>query len=118
MIEVINRYSCLPFRYGADCCTFAAEVIESLTGKNPLQGLSYKTEKEAYQIIRRLGGFESAMRHYLGNPYGGHKDGDVCLIQVNGRQAAAVIHKDSVIARTGGGLQRLPLGRALIVWCT
>lgn len=117
MRTVIDKYAGMPFEYGADCCTFAAECIEALTGKNPIAELSYANEREAYRIIKQHGGLEGALRHYLGEPYDGCQTGDVCLIDANdGRQATAVIYKNRVVARVEKGLMDYPLDRALKVW--
>ena len=119
MKAVINKYAGLPFRYGQDCCQFVGECIEAITGKNPIVGLTYSDEREAYAIIDRFGGLENAMRHFLGEPYDGHKDGDACLMDNNGgRLAAAVIWRNEVIGRVGNGLMNYPLNRAKIIWCT
>lgn len=116
--RIFNKYSCRPFKYGDDCCQFAGEVVAALTGKNPMDRFSYSDESGAYDIIGRYGDLCGAMTHVLGEPYDGHKDGDVCLINADGRQAAAVIHRGGVVARVEGGLRRLPIDRALKVWCT
>ena len=119
MRKVIDKYASLPFTYGTDCCQFAADVIEHFTGNNPIADLVYTDERSAYRIIRGFGGLGAALRHYLGEPYDGHKDGDVCLIDANdGRDAAAVIYRDRVVARVEGGLMDYPLERAKLVWCT
>ena len=119
MRSVIDKYADLPFRYGQDCCQFVGECIEATTGKNPIAALAYFDEREAYAIIDMYGDMEGAMRHFLGKPYDGHKDGDACLIDNNGgRQAAAVIYRDRVVARVNNGLMDYPLDRALMVWCT
>jgi hypothetical protein len=119
MRAVIDKYAALPFRYGQDCCSFVGECIESITGSNPIAHLNYQDRPSAYAIIDRYGDLEGAMRHYLGEPYDGHKDGDACLIDNNGGElAAAVIYKGRVVARVKGGLCDYPLERALMVWCT
>ena len=119
MREVIDKYSAMPFSYTTDCCRFAAECVESVKGENPIKDLMYSSEREAYKIIDKYGNLENALRHYLGEPYDGHKDGDVCLIDANGgRDAAAVIYRGRVVARVDGGLMDYPLSRAKLVWCT
>ena len=119
MRSVIDKYAGLPFRYGQDCCRFAAECVEAVTGNNPMFGLRYSDEREAYRIINRYGGLEGALRHFLGDPYAGHKDGDVCLMDDNGGHlAAAVIWHDEVIGRVETGLMNYPLDRAKLIWCT
>ena len=119
MMSVIDKYAGLPFRYGLDCCQFAGECVEHFTGKNPMDSLNYSNEREAYKIIKSFGGLEPAMRYFLGEPYDGHKDGDVCLIDDNkGNKVAAVIYKDRVAARVENGLMDYPMDRAEVIWCT
>ena len=119
MHHVIQKYAGLQFRYGQDCCQFVGECIEAITGKNPMAGLTYSDEREAYAIIDRFGDLEGAMRHFLGKPYDGHKDGDACLMDNNGgRLAAAIVYRGEVIGRVNGGLMNYPLDRAKLVWCT
>lgn len=119
MRSVIDKYAELPFRYGLDCCQFAGECVESLTGKNPMDALTYSNEREAYKIIKSFGGLEAAMRHFLGEPYDSHKDGDVCIMDNNeGRELAAVIYRDRVVARVENGLMDYPISRATLIWCT
>ena len=119
MRAVIDKYSGLPFRYGQDCCQFVGECIESITGKNPVESLSYSTELEAQVILGQFNGLEGAMRHFLGEPYEGFKDGDACLIDNNnGERAAAIVYRNRVIARVMGGLMDYPRSRALLVWNT
>ena len=118
MRAVIDKYAGLPFSYKADCCRFAAECIESIRGDNPIADLEYSSEREAYKVISEYGSLEAALRFYLGEPYDGHKDGDVCLIDDNrGRDATGVIYRDRVVARVENGLMDYPLDRAKLVWC-
>ncbi len=119
MRTVIDKYAGMPFRYGLDCCQFVGECIEAITGKNPMYQFRYKNEGQANAILAQYGDLEGAMRHALGEPYDGHKDGDACLISANGgRFAAAVIYRDRVVARVKGGLMDYPLSRAQLIWCT
>lgn len=89
-----------------------------MTGRNPMTAFNYTNEEEATQAITQHGDLEDAMRATLGEPYGGHKDGDVCLIDTDRGLAAAVIHRGGVVARAEGGLIRYPLSRALMIWET
>jgi len=119
MRDVLIKYSNLPFQYGEDCCTFAGECVESMTGSNPMDRFDYKNKRQAYRIINNFGSLEGAMIDALGQPYGGMKDGDVCLLSANdGTDAAGVIYHDRVVARTESGLMDFPLDRAKKVWCT
>jgi hypothetical protein len=119
MRHVIDKYAGLPFGYGEDCCQFAGEVIESFTGSNPMDVLKYSNERQAYRIIRQYGGLEGAMRHFLGDPYDGLKDGDVCIMNnTDGSELAGVIYNNEVVARVESGLMNYPASFANLVWCT
>ena len=119
MRSVVDKYSGLPFSYGQDCCQFVGECIESITGVNPIEDLHYSTEAEAIKIIKKHGGMQEVITHYLGEPYDGCKDGDACMIDNNnGELAAAMIYKGRVVARVESGLMDYPIERALMVWCT
>ena len=116
---VIDKYAGLPFSYGLDCCSFAGECVESMTGINPMSSLSYSNEAQAYEIINSFGGLELAMRHFLGEPYNDYKDGDVCIMDNNrGSKLAAIIYRGRVVARIESGLMDYPIDRAEMVWCT
>lgn len=119
MKNVIRKYAGLPFSYGTDCCAFAGECVEELTGINPMQKFSYANESEALQIIESYGDLETAITATLGEPYDGMKEGDVCLINTNdGKVAAAIVFNERIVARVAGGLMDYPLSRALKVWAT
>ena len=122
MRDVIDRYAALPFDYTSDCCRFAADCVEAVTGRNPMQRVKYKTERQAYAIIKQHGGLRGLLIYYLGAPArAGAKarDGDVCLIDANdGREAAAMVYKNRIVARVESGLMDYPLNRAKLLWTT
>lgn len=118
MREVLVKYSALPFRYGADCCTFVGECIESQTGKNPMDAFHYRSEKQAMQLLDTFGSLENAITAVLGEPYEGAEDGDVCTLDANdGSEAAGIVYRGRVVARVASGLMDYPLERAHKFWC-
>ena len=119
MIKVIQKYTGIPFSYGLDCCQFVGECVESITGKNPMDGFEYSNEAEAYEVIGKYGKLEDAMRATLGEPYDGYKDGDICLLEMkDGQQLAGVVFQGRVVVRAKRDLMDLPASAAKIVWCT
>lgn len=51
----------------SNCCHFCAGWVEICEGNNPMASLTDQlTELSAYRIIHSLGGFESAVTHFLG----------------------------------------------------
>ncbi|MBW2561659.1 MAG: hypothetical protein JRE40_12505 [Deltaproteobacteria bacterium] len=118
MRSVIDKYSGLPFKYGLDCCQFASEFIEAQTGIDPAPGVDYKSKAEADKLINKYGDLEGLMIHFLGEPYDGCKNGDVCIMDNNiGDIVAAVIYRDRIVARVPGGLMDYDIDRAIKVWC-
>jgi len=119
VFDIIQKYDRMPFRYGLDCCRFAAECVESITGKNPMAGIEYSNEAEAYAIIDRHGDLEGALRAHLGEPYDGRKDGDVILAECSdGSQLAGIIFNGVCVVRTKVGIADWPIRRARLVWET
>lgn len=51
-----------------DCCIACADVVQAVTGKDPMSDLrgSYNTEIGAYRLISRLGGMEAILSSRLG----------------------------------------------------
>lgn len=118
MRDILLKYSSKPFRYGDDCCAFVGDCLKQMTGKNPAEGLRYKTKAEADAIIEKHGSLEAAISFYLGSPYDGIKDGDVCLLPTNdGDVAAGIVFNGRIVARVARGLMDYPLDRAIKVWC-
>ena len=116
MRDVLLKYSFLPFRY--DCVLFVGECLESITGRNPAKDL-YKTPKEGDELLKEYGSLEAAITDFLGEPYEGIKDGDVCTLDTNdGQVAAGIVFQGRIVARVKNGLMDYPLERALTVWCT
>ena len=55
----------------------------------------------------------------LGEPYDGHKDGDVCLLEIRGLKLAGIIFNGRAVVRTEKtGLMDLPIDRAKLIWCS
>ena len=115
---VIAKYLGVPFSYGLDCCAFAGDCVEAITGDNPMRQFDYEDEDSANELIESLGGLEAAITHVLGEPYDDFKDGDVCLIEmINGQQAAGIAYNGRVVVRAKNDLMDLPKEAAKKVWC-
>lgn len=113
----MHKYAAMPFEYGADCCTFVGECLVAMGHRNPMEFFDYNSERQAYRIIKNWGGLKAAVSAFLGEPYDGIKDGDVCLIDDNkGREAVAIVYNGRIVARVENGLMDYPLDRALTVW--
>ena len=119
--EVIMRYSRKPFSYGADCCQFVGECLESIGKYNPMRELEYGSEREAYEIIESHGTLADAITHYFGDPIpvDDARPGDVVVAESGGRQLAGIAvltHEPRMVVRTEKGVTDWSLGRALFAW--
>lgn len=115
--QVIDHWSRVPFRYGADCCSFVGDAIEKTTGTNPMAGFEYHSKTGAYRIIDEYGSLEAAITSVLGNPVAEPNDGDVCVfIQSNGTEVAGLVYDNRIIARTAKGVMDYPMQWARRFW--
>lgn len=115
--DVIDAWSKRPFRYGADCCTFVGDVVESITGENPMARFEYGNKREAYAIIDGYGSLEAAAGAVFGQPVSDSRDGDVCVfLQANGTEVAGVVYQGRIVARTPSGIMDYPLSWAKRFW--
>lgn len=112
----IKRRRAFPFRWGAsegaqDCCTFAAAMIDELTGSAQLPALltHYHDEPSALAYIEASGGIDAAISSFLGNPspLPFAKRGDVIGLIGDIRIGVCIGHK--VIAAGIDGLVELPM---------
>lgn len=88
-----------PFAWGlADCCLWGADVVQAVTGRDPMADLrgSYDTEAAARDVLARLG----ALRHLLSRRVGPRvraalgRPGDLGMTLESGRGC--------VVAHVGG----------------
>lgn len=116
--QVIDRWQAEPFSYGKDCCQFAGECIEALTGKNPMSGFRYEDEFEARSIIDRHGSLKNAIINTLGDPIPVNEttDGDVILVHLKSEQIVGVRYKERIIVRTEMGCTDWPLRYGSTAW--
>ena len=49
-----------------DCCLFAAECVEAITGVNVMPDVKYKNQKEAVEVIQSNGGLSAMVTSILG----------------------------------------------------
>jgi len=68
----INKCNSRKFVWGDnDCCTFASNWVEELTGANPLEELGYygkyTTREDAEKLLELLGGVEEIVDGKLGD---------------------------------------------------
>lgn len=128
LIETIEAAQKRPFVFGeSDCCLFAADVFEAMTGTDPASKWrgKYKSEKGAIRMLKRIGGggFVEAMEIImlgLGleevKPVFAQR-GDVVLVMNGGRHILGVIDSRGLItAMSTDGVVQLPLDQAERAW--
>lgn len=113
------------FAWGVhDCCTFAADCVHALTGRDALLALpAWRTQDEAQALIASLGGLRQAVTGALGvapvEP-GFAATGDVVLavdpFDLQRREILAVAHGGELLAPGARGLAVLPRDAALCCW--
>ncbi len=120
MLDLLHKWAQTPFDYGrADCCQFVAECVSELRGYNPMRCFSYDDEKSANKIIEQYGSLREAVTAVLGDPIDDPVDGDVALMEINGRQLAAIVYRDRCIFRTeSGNIADVPASHAVCYWKT
>lgn len=112
----------MPFAWGSnDCLTFAAGLVERLTGYDfAAQYPAYSNPVQANAIMTEHGGVEAIITACLGEPvdkYRMARRGDIVLIMMPEPSAGVVDDSGQRIAAIGAtGMVRLPLSKAHLVW--
>lgn len=108
-----------PFAWGTrDCVALANDWIEECTGTRPLNAV-HKTQKEAEALIKSLGGLESAISQYLGDPREfplSAQRGDVCLFDGDMGPAMGVVIGAEFAAQGKNGLLSFPITMMRVSW--
>jgi len=101
----ISTWKCREFKYGdADCCSFVAHVASELTGEDYRKYITYKSESDAYDIIKAHGGFEALMDSVF-KARGDPKEGDPCLLKLPMvGEIMGIKYRDGVVCTTKSGL--------------
>jgi hypothetical protein len=108
------------FSYGnADCCIFAAYVIEKLTGHDYMANVSYKGQDAAESVIKKHGSFESLVTTILGvDPSLYWCDGDPVMGKVPsvGELMGIKLESNIICLSDTGRLVRVPIRYAVRGW--
>lgn len=119
MKAVLQKYAELPMVWGqSDCCQFAGECIEAVTGYNPARFVRYDSEAAAMRLFEVHGGLEGVLDMILGPsfPKAYWYDGDVGLVDNGASKSVGVYYGDRIICRTATGLVDLPAERSRRIW--
>jgi len=106
----LNKWQRRQFNYGdADCCQFAAFIVNEMTGKDYSAAFEYDSEAQAEIIIGRKGKLVDLIQSVLGAPSDDLKDGDPCVLDlpVIG-QVCGIKYQGSVVCLTTKGMKQLP----------
>lgn len=118
---LVQSHAHTPFDWGAhDCCTFAADAVQAITGQDVMAGLraSYSSALSATNVLARLGGMQCAVSALLGPAIGPVycSVGDVLLVKNEGRDLLAVCNGASGLAPGPLGLVAVDIQTALAGW--
>ncbi len=125
MAAEIERQHSLPFEFGLhDCCMFAADVVQAMTGYDPADGIraTYTSATEAARILRRAGGMKELVSNMLDcnpSPPGAARRGDVCMMGkaegfINNQLGICI--GDSVLVAADACLFQRELSSAICCW--
>jgi len=106
----LNKWRRRQFDYGdADCCQFAAFIVNEMTGKNYAADFKYESEAQAEVIIGREGELVDLITSVLGEPSDDLKEGDPCVLDlpIIG-QVCGIKYQGSVVCLTTKGMKQLP----------
>lgn len=111
---LVQARQAAPFVWGQhDCCLWAADVVQALTGIDPAAALrgQYANERSAQRLVRQLGGLAAIASAALGQPTKASfaTVGDVLLVSHAGRTTLAVCNGASLLAPGALGLQAIAM---------
>ena len=109
MWDTLEAWRDVPFEYGrADCCRFAAAVVDAMCDTSHLAALTYTNRAEAAQWIADAGSIELAVSAVLGPSTQGYpRRGDVVLLPGDDGDAIGVSVGDTFVAYREAGLVRV-----------
>lgn len=110
----------MPFAWGSnDCCTFAADAVKGITGKD-LRGAfpDYVGELGALRAISVGGGLQQIVSKLLGAPVSPKMAavGDVVLVLNEEREMLAICNGTSALAPGECGMVLVSMEVALAAW--
>ncbi|MEZ2378918.1 hypothetical protein [Enterobacter sp. RCC_40] len=120
LIAVIRAAEKRPFLWGEhDCCLFAADCAEAMTGDNFANGWrgTYDSETGAKKALLRGGGsLENVLAKYLDEvPVKMAQRGDIAVVENSGTRCAGVIYGGAVWVPGEAGLVCLRI-KPLSTW--
>lgn len=112
MWSAIQRHDQDVFDWGRlDCCLFAAEVVDAMTGSQFVNALQrrYADKRSAARFLKDEGGLESAVTAYLGEPASGRATrGDVVMFNTPAGLCLGICVGQQIAAISSAGLLFFP----------
>ena len=109
LTQFIVSRKAMPFEWGKhDCCLFAADAANAITGKDAAAAFrgKYRTELGAMRAIKRYGkgNIADTFSHAFGEPVPRllARRGDIVLLEYDGADTVGVSYGDIVVAGKDG----------------
>ncbi len=121
LAEFVQSRRDTPFSWGGnDCCLFAADAVQAVTGTDPAADLrgTYAAALDAARLVEELGGIEAIAAARLGDeiPVLLARRGDVVAIDAGAGISLGVCIGAQAAVPAADGLAFLPIGQATRAW--
>lgn len=120
LAEFVEARASMPFEWGKnDCCLFAADAVQAMTGEDPAATLrGYTSALAAHRLIDDAGGLGQLVSRFLGAPVSPLMAGvgDVVLLENEGRDLLGICNGTSAIGAGEHGMAVLGMDVARAAW--
>jgi hypothetical protein len=110
----------VPFEWGRnDCCTFVADAIEAMTGRDVMESVrGYSTALQAQRLAHERGGLQAAVSGLLGDPVSPAlvTVGDVLLLRHEDMELLTLCNGRGRHRARAGGLATLAAPDVVAAW--
>lgn len=105
-----------PLRYGIeDCCLFAADCVQAVTGVDPAREYRGYDVRTAARLLRRHGGLIGLVSSILGEPSPPNNmmEGDIVAVPGRNKPALGVVLHNCIMCICR---ERVPVSSAIVCW--
>ena len=117
---LLRSRAAVPFEWGRnDCCTFVADAIEAMTGRDVMESVrGYSTALQAQRLAHERGGLQAAVCGLLGDPVSPAlvTVGDVLLLRHEDMELLALCNGACAIGPGPSGLVTLAAPEVVAAW--